>query len=78
MFSEKHNEPAAHKTVSEMVSEHPTTIQTSSPSAERQRKKSINEADEIESEFVTSLYILCVCKISIFLKFHFFFCLQRR
>jgi hypothetical protein len=54
MFSEKHNEPAAvHKTVSEMVSEHPTTIQTSSPSAERQRKKSINEADEIESEFAT-------------------------
>lgn len=59
MFSEKHNEPAAvHKTVSEMVSEHPTTIQNPSPSAERQRNKSINEAEEIESEF--SFYILCV------------------
>ncbi len=57
MFSEKHNEPA-HKSVSEMVSEHPTTIQNPSPSAERQRKKSISEAEQIESEF--SLYIVCV------------------
>jgi hypothetical protein len=55
MFSEKHHENPVHhldpqKSVSEMVSEHPTLVQNPPPAAERQRKSSLNEAEEIESK----------------------------
>lgn len=59
MFSEKHNEPQ--KSVSEMVSEHPTTVHNPPPSAERQRKKSINEAEEIESQFSLLSRVIFIC-----------------